>query len=78
LVVRFAVQQRDEAVRTLNVQIDVSSLNGQHDLAGVIFPYMSGSRGKHAAPALLTEIPDVASRHYGLSPKPALPNLRTA
>ena len=35
IVVRFAVQQPDEAVRTLNVQIDVSSLKGQHGFAGI-------------------------------------------
>jgi hypothetical protein len=38
LAFRFAVQQRDKAVRTLNVQVDAHSLKCQDDLAGVIIP----------------------------------------
>jgi hypothetical protein len=77
----FAVQEHDEAVRTLNVQIDVSSFKGQHDLRASSFPICPAPRGKDAAPGASgkhTGVPDVASRYYGLSPKPALPNLRTA
>jgi hypothetical protein len=36
LAFRFAVQQRDEAVRILNTQLDARSLEGQDDFAGII------------------------------------------
>ena len=53
IVVRFAVQQPDEAVRTLNFKIDVSFLEGRTVLRASICP---APRGKHGAPALLANI----------------------